>query len=121
MNAINNARYALNQKYHDGEHEGKILEILSEEFSIHDKKYVRITFFDRGMGIASDILDKVMDPFFSTKPSGIGTGLGLSISHGIISDHGGRVRIESNKGEFTKVIIDIPSRGKDESKDFISR
>jgi signal transduction histidine kinase len=55
-------------------------------------------------------MDKVMNPFFSTKPSGIGTGLGLSISHGIITDHGGRINIESQEGEFTKVLINLPVR-----------
>ena len=62
----------------------------------------------------ADILDKVMDPFFTTKPRGIGTGLGLSISHGIISDHSGKLMIESAEGEYTKVIIDLPAAGREE-------
>jgi signal transduction histidine kinase len=54
-----------------------------------------------------------MEPFFSTKPSGVGTGLGLSISHGIINDHHGRLTVESEEGVFTKVIIDLPAEEHD--------
>jgi signal transduction histidine kinase len=69
-----------------------------------------MAFRDRGTGIAAHLLDKVVEPFFTTKPRGEGTGLGLSISHGIVSDHGGRLSIESVEGEFTKVVIDLPAR-----------
>jgi len=71
--------------------------------------YVRITFHDSGTGIPSKILNKIMNPFFTTKPSNIGTGLGLSISHGIITDHGGKIVIDSVEGKYTKVIIDLPA------------
>lgn len=108
MNVLINARYALNQKY-AGPHENKRLEILGEATSIERSPFVRITFHDHGTGIPANIIDKVKDPFFSTKPSGQGTGLGLSISHGIVSDHGGKLTIESTEGEFTKVAIDLPA------------
>jgi PAS domain S-box-containing protein len=120
MNIVNNARYALNEKY-PRDQSGKVLEILGEELTFDNSSYVRITFFDRGTGIATDILEKVMEPFFSTKPSGMGSGLGLSICHGIISDHEGRLRIESNEGEYTKLIVDLPAGGKNESTDFDRR
>jgi signal transduction histidine kinase len=48
-------------------------------------------------------------PFFSTKPFGKGTGLGLNITQRIIADHGGQLSFESAKGEFTRVIIDLPA------------
>ncbi len=108
LNLLSNARYALNQKY-QGAHNDKILEILGEKVTIDNNPYVHITFHDRGTGISSDILDQVMNPFFSTKPDNAGTGLGLSISHGIISDHGGKIVINSVEGEFTKVLIDLPA------------
>ncbi len=107
LNIISNARYALNQKY-PGAHDSKILEILGETTTVNAHPYVKITFHDHGTGIPAKIKNKVMNPFFTTKPSGKGTGLGLSISHNIINDHGGRLIIESTEGEFTKVIILLP-------------
>ncbi len=107
LNLISNARYALNQKF-QGEQRGKTLDITAEKFVHDNMHYVRIVFHDSGSGIPDDIIGNVLNPFFTTKPGGIGTGLGLSISHGIISDHGGRMTIESVIGEYTKVIIDLP-------------
>ncbi len=107
LNIINNARYALNQKY-PGTHKNKILEISGEQKTIDGRHYVRVIFHDCGNGIPAEIMDKLMNPFYSTKPRGKGTGLGLSISHGIITDHAGRITIKSKEGEFTSVIIDLP-------------
>jgi len=112
LNVISNARYALNKKY-PGPHEAKTIEISDKKLMIDGSPYVRLIFYDQGSGIPANILDKVLNPFFSTKPSGEGTGLGLSISHGIIKDHGGRLRIESLEAEFTRIIIDLPAIGKD--------
>lgn len=109
LNAINNARYALNQKYPDT-HDNKILEISGEEITIDNQSYIKITFHDHGTGIPDHIRVKVMNPFFTTKPTGRGTGLGLSISHSIVKDHGGRLMIESIEGEFTKTSIILPTK-----------
>lgn len=65
-------------------------------------------FYDRGTGIPADILDRICDPFFTSKPPGKGTGLGLSISHVIVKDHGGRLYFDSVEGEYCKTIIDLP-------------
>ncbi|MCF6159047.1 MAG: PAS domain-containing sensor histidine kinase [wastewater metagenome] len=108
MNIINNAWYALNQKY-PGKHENKILEILGEKISIDKQSYVKITFYDHGTGVPTHIKDKIMNPFFTTKPHGEGTGLGLSISHDIIHEHSGKLTIDSVEGEFTKVIVILPA------------
>lgn len=107
LNAISNARYALNQKY-PKQHDDKILEITAEEIMIDNCPYIKVAFHDHGIGIPANMLYKVTDPFFTTKPRGIGTGLGLSISHSIIKDHGGKLIIDSVEGEFTKVIIILP-------------
>jgi two-component system NtrC family sensor kinase len=107
LNVISNARYALNQKY-PGTHADKKFVISGASVTVDDSAYVRVAFYDVGTGISADIIDKVMHPFFSTKPSGIGTGLGLSISHGIIQSHGGRLSLESAEGAYTKVTIDLP-------------
>jgi two-component system NtrC family sensor kinase len=110
LNIISNSRFALNQKY-PGTHENKILEIKCEEIRIEGQPYVRIVFLDNGAGIPANIIDKVINPFFSTKPNRVGTGLGLSISHGIISEHGGKLLINSVEGEFTIITINLPING----------
>ncbi len=107
LNLISNARYALNQKF-QGENKDKILDITGEAITNNYKPYVRIIFYDKGTGISDDIMNKVMNPFVSTKPSSIGTGLGLSISHGIVADHGGFISIDSVDGEYTKVAVELP-------------
>jgi two-component system NtrC family sensor kinase len=63
---------------------------------------------DDGAGIPADVLPKIFDPFFTTKPIGQGTGLGLSIGHGIISEHGGRIKVESAVGIGTRFRIYLP-------------
>lgn len=109
LNAINNARYALSQKY-PGTHDNKILEILGEEVTLNNCPSIKIIFYDHGTGIPAHIRDKVMNPFFTTKPTGKGTGLGLSISNSIIRDHGGKLIIDSVEGEFTMVSVILPVR-----------
>ena len=109
LNVISNARFALKQKY-PGSHIEKKFIISAERTLIDDAPFVRATFHDMGTGIPADIIEKVMHPFFSTKPSGLGTGLGLSISHGIIRSHGGRLVVESVEGAYTKVTIDLPAK-----------
>lgn len=108
LNVISNARYALIEKFPKA-HEDKILEIKSESITRENNPFVRVTFLDRGTGIPPNILDKVVEPFFSTKPKGVGTGLGLSISHGIVSNHGGTMKIDSVEGLYTRVTIDLPA------------
>ncbi|MCP4693767.1 MAG: PAS domain S-box protein [Desulfobacterales bacterium] len=111
LNLISNARYALGRKF-PARHEDKTLEIRGEAVEIQGRKYVRTTFRDAGPGIPEKILDKIINPFFSTKPRGRGTGLGLSISHGIVEAHGGKLWFESVEGEYTKAIVDLPGEEK---------
>jgi PAS domain S-box-containing protein len=108
LNIVNNARYALNQK-HPKAHPKKNFIIHATEETIDDTLFIEITFIDYGTGIHPSIIDKIYNPFFSTKPSGIGTGLGLAISHGIIADHDGKLTFESNYGEYTKMTILLPA------------
>ena len=107
LNIISNARYALNQRFPEF-HEDKVFEISAETLENKEKNYVRIVFYDRGTGISDRLLDRISEPFYSTKPKNEGTGLGLSISHGIIENHRGKLRFESVEGEYTKVIVDLP-------------
>jgi len=85
---------------------------------IHTKRFgkfrgedaVLISIQDSGTGIEPSNLDKIFDPFFSTKKVGQGTGLGLSISYGIIQNHGGEIRVKSEQGAGTEFQIILPER-----------
>jgi signal transduction histidine kinase len=107
LNIINNARYALNQKYPEID-EGKTLSITEKRTMTDGQPCVRIAFHDQGSGIPANVMNRIMHPFFSTKPKGKGTGLGLSISHGIVENHGGKLTIDSREGAFTEVVVDLP-------------
>jgi signal transduction histidine kinase len=67
---------------------------------------------DDGCGIPEEIHSRIFDPFFTTKPVGEGTGLGLSISHSIVSDHGGRIELESSLGQGARFRVILPVEGK---------
>ena len=107
LNIISNSRYALNQK-NTAPYNGKCIEITGEMTGDRENQSILLTFYDNGTGIPLSIKDKIMNPFFSTKPTGVGTGLGLSISYGIIKDHDGRLTINSEEGDYTKVAVELP-------------
>ena len=69
---------------------------------------LELTVADTGPGIALEKRDRIFNPFFTTKPVGQGTGLGLSISDGIVREHGGRIRVESQPGEGATFVVEIP-------------
>jgi signal transduction histidine kinase len=73
---------------------------------------IEIRISDNGGGIPQKIVDKIFQPFFTTKPTGQGTGLGLSLSYDIIKAHGGDIRVETKENEGSKFIISIPSMNK---------
>jgi two-component system NtrC family sensor kinase len=63
---------------------------------------------DNGNGIPQKVIDKIFQPFFTTKPTGEGTGLGLSLSYDIVKAHGGEIKINTIEGEFTEFVIQLP-------------
>ncbi len=71
---------------------------------------VEIVFGDTGAGIPRHLVDRIFDPFFSTKDVGHGTGLGLYLTHQIMEQHGGTIRVESTLGEGTTVTLTLPRR-----------
>jgi len=70
---------------------------------------IEIRIADNGVCIPQNIIDKIYQPFFTTKPPGLGTGLGLSLSYDIITkEHGGTIRVETREGEYAEFIVLIP-------------
>jgi len=72
---------------------------------------VRATVRDTGPGIPKESLGRIFDPFFTTKPVGEGTGLGLSIAYGIVSDLGGKLKVDSEPGKGTAILVELPTCG----------
>jgi two-component system NtrC family sensor kinase len=93
-----------------------------------DHQAIEISFTDTGAGIPEENLSKIFEPFFTTKKVGEGTGLGLSVSYGLIKNHGGEIKVQSQKGQGTTFTVILPvkeekelSKSKDESELAISR
>jgi signal transduction histidine kinase len=71
-------------------------------------EHIEVRIKDNGTGMPPDVIEKIFNPFFTTKPTDQGTGLGLSISSDIVRRHGGSIRVESEPGEFTEMIVTLP-------------
>ena len=69
---------------------------------------IEIRIRDNGSGIPAELVEKIFHPFFTTKPTDKGTGLGLALSSDIVRQHGGHIRVETEAGEFTEMIIELP-------------
>ena len=63
---------------------------------------------DNGPGIPQKVLDKIFQPFFTTKPTGQGTGLGLSLAYDIVKAHGGELKVDTKEGEGSEFVIQLP-------------
>jgi CheY-like chemotaxis protein len=75
---------------------------------MHPGKYLRLCIDDTGCGIPPELLNRIFDPYFTTKPTGEGTGLGLSTIHGIVKDHGGIIKVYSEEGVGTTFHVFLP-------------
>ncbi len=73
---------------------------------VYDKVEIKVS--DNGNGIPQNIINKIFQPFFTTKPTGQGTGLGLSLSYDIVKAHSGELKVETNEGEGSVFIIQLP-------------
>jgi signal transduction histidine kinase len=104
VNMISNAHHALKTKIDSGEQ--KLFRISARRAG-KDGEIVRVEFYDNGVGIRPEDLNKVFDPFFTTRRETGGTGLGLSISFGIVRDFGGTIKVESEQGKFTRFVIEL--------------
>jgi signal transduction histidine kinase len=112
LNLCANAKYAMRQT-------GGVLEVRLEAVEVdtalaaqhptlHLGPYVRLTVRDTGQGMPPDVVERIYDPFFTTKAAGEGTGIGLSVVHGIVVNHGGTITVESQVGQGTTFIIYLP-------------
>ncbi|MCS6881989.1 MAG: response regulator [Oscillochloridaceae bacterium] len=106
LNLISNARYAMVQK--GGR--GTLTLRTSLEQPPTSEPHIRIEVIDTGVGIPERDLQKIFNPFFTTKPVGQGTGLGLSICFGIVKEHEGQIWAESQVGVGTCVVVRLPVR-----------
>ncbi|UCH50435.1 MAG: PAS domain S-box protein, partial [Chloroflexota bacterium] len=99
LNLIINAETEMRSAHNKGK-----LTIRTE----HIDNTIRVSFKDDGPGIAKENLKRIFDPFFTTRETGKGTGLGLSICHGIVTEHGGRIYVESELGKGATFIVELP-------------
>ncbi len=107
LNMVSNAHHSLKSKRGDtGE---KLFRISARRVERGGRQCVRVEFYDNGVGINREDLEKVFDPFFTTRRDSGGTGLGLSISFGIVHDYGGTIRAESVEGEYARFIVELPA------------
>jgi signal transduction histidine kinase len=107
LNLINNAFYVVDEKKKQNLNGYEPIVSVSTK---KEKDKVEIKVKDNGNGIPRKILDKIFQPFFTTKPTGQGTGLGLSLSYDIIKAHGGELKVETREGEGSEFIIELPNQ-----------
>ncbi len=113
LNLINNAFYAVSSKTSMEDKNYKPIVTVSTKINSPSgggkgEETVQITVSDNGPGIPDSIKDKIFQPFFTTKPTGLGTGLGLSLSYDIVKAHGGEIKVESKEGKGTDFFIILP-------------
>ena len=107
LNLINNAFYAVDEKKKQNG------DAFDPSVSVSTKKVngkVEIKVADNGNGIPKKVVDKIFQPFFTTKPTGQGTGLGLSLSYDIVKAHGGKLKVGTKEGEGSEFIIELPNQ-----------
>ena len=105
LNMVGNACYATDEKRRaTTETYFPTLTLKTER----DDEHVTIRIRDNGNGMPPEVVEKIFNPFFTTKPTGEGTGLGLAMSSDIVREHGGAIRVETEPGEFTEMIVELP-------------
>ena len=107
LNLITNAFYAVHEKLQQSSPEKTFEPIVSITTSKKEST-IEIIVADNGNGIPPHIIDKIFQPFFTTKPTGQGTGLGLSLAYDIIKGHGGKLKVETVQNEGSTFIIALP-------------
>jgi signal transduction histidine kinase len=111
LNLINNAFFAVDEKKKKQPDYEPIVTVATRSVKSPSGDLgakVEISVKDNGNGIPQNVLDKIFQPFFTTKPTGQGTGLGLSLSYDIVKAHGGEIKVETKEKEGTEFIIQLP-------------
>ncbi|MCY3683943.1 MAG: ATP-binding protein [Gemmatimonadetes bacterium] len=109
LNMVGNACYATDEKRRaiEADNGETFFPTLSLSTRRMDDR-IEISIKDNGNGIPPEVVDKIFNPFFTTKPTDKGTGLGLALSNDIVREHGGNIRVVSEPGEFTEMIVELP-------------
>ncbi len=109
LNMVGNACYATDEKRRAIEADDGVtfFPTLSLSTRRMDDR-IEISIRDNGNGIPPEVVDKIFNPFFTTKPTDKGTGLGLALSNDIVREHGGNIRVVSEPGEFTEMVVELP-------------
>ena len=111
LNLVGNACFAMDEKRRmDGQDRDPYRPTLWLKTERADGEIV-IRIRDNGTGIPPDSMDKIFNPFYTTKPSGTGVGLGLSLCNDVVRQHGGSITAQSEPGEFTEIILRLPAPG----------
>ena len=112
MNLCTNAGHAMREK-------GGILQVNLENVAfdsdsidqypdMNSRSYLKLTVSDTGQGMSPDILNRIFEPYFTTKERGSGTGLGMAVVHGIVTSHGGRIKVDSEPGKGSSFYVYLP-------------
>ncbi len=110
INMVNNAGYAANEKLAELRENNPDVEFIPQLVCSTKKEgdRVLVTFRDNGTGMPQSVIDRIFNPFFTTKPTDKGTGLGLALSNDIVREHGGTIRVTSEPGQGTEMVVDLP-------------
>ena len=108
LNMVSNACYATEQRRRASLEEGVPFEPTLWLSTLRKEDGVEIRIRDNGTGMPPEVVEKMFNPFFTTKPTDQGTGLGLAISNDIVRRHGGAIRVETEPGEGTTMIVALP-------------
>jgi signal transduction histidine kinase len=107
LNLVSNAFYAVDEKAKLQSDSGRYEPLVAiSTKKLNDRVEIKVK--DNGDGISPKLLDKIFQPFFTTKPTGQGTGLGLSLAYDIVKAHGGEIKVETAEGKGTEFVIQLP-------------
>ena len=105
LNLVTNAFHAVAERQKEAGEDYKPVVTVS---TAENDQFLLISVEDNGVGIPKQALDKIFQPFFTTKPTGHGTGLGLSISYEIVTSHNGKLEVDTEPGQGTEFTVKLP-------------